>query len=232
MGAGDPETVALIRNPSIDEDLLEALYRRTDIFAQMPEERWWQLVSLSSENERLVTEEHYEDSPDLGFMGIQDAIFALLEIAPVNMRWLWVLYDLLDNLAPQQVATPEKIDHVLARWATLDDRMSDGKVIEGYHTSLSIKDEFRCLVAALYGRGFVKGTFVIHGSPTPKDVALRCAYYGKGNITAKEMTCARDTSVLRLVLWLADLDVHAFLGDLAGDTWKVDLSDRLSPLVV
>ena len=30
----------------------------------------------------------------------------------------------------------------------------------------------------------------------------------------------------RSVLWLADLDVHAFLGDLSGDTWDVDLSDR------
>ena len=27
----------------------------------------------------------------------------------------------------------------------------------------------------------------------------------------------------RSVLWLADLDVHAFLGDLSGDTWDVDL---------
>jgi hypothetical protein len=36
----------------------------------------------------------------------------------------------------------------------------------------------------------------------------------------------------RLVLRLADLDVHAFLGDLAGDTWNVDLNDWLGPLVV
>ena len=109
-------------------------------------------------------------------MGIHNAIFTLLEIAPVNMNWLRDLYHLLDNLAPQRVATPEKIDHVLARWSTLDDRTSDGKVNEGYVTSLPLKDEFRCLVAALYGRG--------HGSPRAKDVALRCAYYGKGDITA------------------------------------------------
>jgi hypothetical protein len=32
----------------------------------------------------------------------------------------------------------------------------------------------------------------------------------------------------RLVLWLADLNIHAFLADLAGDTWKVDLSEVLS----
>jgi hypothetical protein len=145
---------ALMRNPSVDEDLLEALYERSGIFAQMPEERWRELVSLSCENKRLVTEEHYVDSPDLGLMGIQKAIFRLLEIAPVSMEWLWVLYDLLNTLAPEQVATPEKIDHVLARWAALDDRGHDGKAIEGHITSLSIKDEFRCLIAALYARSF------------------------------------------------------------------------------
>jgi hypothetical protein len=143
-----------MRNPSVDEDLLEALYERSGIFAQMPEERWRELVSLSCENKRLVTEEHYVDSPDLGLMGIQKAIFRLLEIAPVSMEWLWVLYDLLNTLAPEQVATPEKIDHVLARWAALDDRGHDGKAIEGHITSLSIKDEFRCLIAALYARSF------------------------------------------------------------------------------
>jgi hypothetical protein len=183
----DAETTALIRNPSIDEELLEALYQRTAMFAQMSEERWCDLVSLSSKNERLITEEEHYDSPDMGFYSIQKAIFLLLEIAPLNMRWLRVLYDLLNKLAPEQVATPEKIDHVLARWATLDDRMSDGKVSEGYHTSLSLKDEFRCLVAALYGRGFVNNASVLHGSPTAKDIALRCAYYGQGDITPKEM---------------------------------------------
>jgi hypothetical protein len=183
----DEEITALIRNPSIAEDLLVALYRHAEIFAQIPEERWWGLVSLSSKNERLVTEHESWDSPDLDFMDIQRAIFTLLEIAPINMRWLHVLYDLLDNLNPQQVATPEKIDHVIARWTTLDDRMSGDKVSEGYFTPLPIKDEFRCLVAALYGRGFVNNAFVVHGSPVAKDIALRCAYYGKGDITAQGM---------------------------------------------
>ena len=219
----DAEMTALIRNPSIDDDLLEALYQRTDGFAQVSEERWCELVSLSSKNERLVTEEHYHDSPDLGFMGIQKAIFGLLEIAPVNMRWLRVLYDLLDKLAPEQVTRPKKIDHVLARWATLDEGMSDGEVSEGYHTSLSLKEEFRCLIAALYGRGspelttedldrVLKSDYAslprsfIHGSPNAKDVALRCAYYGKGDITAKEMKAGykRDKEVFAFAVLLND----------------------------
>jgi hypothetical protein len=51
-------------------------------------------------------------------------------------------------------------------------------------------------------------------------------------MTASAPSSALSYEARRLVLWLADLDVHAFLGDLAGDTWKVDLSDRLGPLVV
>jgi hypothetical protein len=53
----DAETAALIQNPSIDAELLEALYQRTGAFVQMPEERWRVLVSLSTKNERLITEE-------------------------------------------------------------------------------------------------------------------------------------------------------------------------------
>ena len=37
--------------------------------------------------------------------------------------------------------------------------------------------------------------------------------------------------VRRLVLWLTDVAVYAFLGDLAGDTWNLDLNDRLGLLV-
>jgi hypothetical protein len=83
---GDPEITALIRNPSIDAELLKALYERTDRFAQMPDERWCDLVSLSTENARLVTYEDSWDSPDLDHMQIQDAIFKLLEIAPLKMH--------------------------------------------------------------------------------------------------------------------------------------------------
>src|SRR5262245_58280242 len=36
----------------------------------------------------------------------------------------------------------------------------------------------------------------------------------------------------RLVLWFADIDVHTFLGNLAGDTWNVDLNDGPRPLVI
>jgi hypothetical protein len=196
----DGEVVALIRNPSVSDKLLESLYKRTDVFAQMPEERWRQLVALSARNERLVTEYEYHDSPDLEFMHIQDAIFALLEIAPLNMWWLRTLYDLLDHLDFQRTETPDKIDHVLARWATLDDKDSDGKPCEWSFTGLPLKEEFRCLIAAMYGRGFVKSKFVEHGDPAASDIALRCAFYGKGELTASQMKAA----------YKKDKEVYAF----------------------
>jgi hypothetical protein len=216
----DAETKALICNPSLEEDLLVALYRRADMFAQMPEERWQELIRLSAENERLVTE---KESWDPDFRDIQSAIFTLLEIAPVNIQWLWRLYYFLDALAPGHVATPQKIDHVLARWATLDDQHSDGKVIEGRYTPLSIKDEFRCLVAALFGRGWVNGHFVVHGSPGAKDVALRCAYYGKGEITAKGMRDGykRDKEVFAFAVLFNDriYDRPELRKPLQGEFW-------------
>jgi hypothetical protein len=176
----EPETTALIRNPIISDTLLEALYNRTDAFANMPEERWRRLVSISAKNERLVTRYEYADnSPDLGFMRIQRAIFALLETAPVNMLWARVLDDLLDHLDFQQTDNPERIDDVLVRWAQLDDRDKEAKAQEGYFTSLPLKEEFRCLIAAMYGRG--------HGSFSSPDIVLRCAYYGTGELTATQM---------------------------------------------
>jgi hypothetical protein len=101
--------------------------------------------------------------------------------------------------APEGVATPDQIDHVLARWATLD--VSDGKVNEGYHTSLSIKDEFRCLIAALYGRGYSNTT-----DPNAKDVALRCLYYGRGDITANDVKAGykRDKDVFAFAVLFND----------------------------
>jgi hypothetical protein len=63
----------------------------------------------------------------------------------------------------------------------------EGEEMEGSFTHLSVTEELRCHIAALYGRGFANQQSVYFGSPSAKDVALRCAYYGRGNITEREM---------------------------------------------
>ena len=181
------ETLALLRNPSVSEKFLEELYQRAGVFAQIPEERRADLVAYSANNQRLKTRKDTEDMPDMGLYGIHKAIFSMLETAPVERLWLNRLWDFLGHLDFQDVASPERIEHVLFRWAELDDRDSEGKPSEGFRTTLPLKDEFRCEIAALYGRGFEGDHAVQIGSPKAKDVALRCAYYGKGDMTAKEM---------------------------------------------
>lgn len=183
----DNEVAALIQNPKVSDDLLEALYKRQGAFAGMPDERWQQLIDMSASNARLVTEYEYHDMPDMGHYGIHKSIFGLLETAPVNIHWLRTLYHLLDQLDFQQVHAAERIDHVLARWAQLPTSEKKDSLGEGYFTVLPIRDEFRCLIAALYGRGFANKKTILHGDRDAKDVALRCAYYGKGELTAKDM---------------------------------------------
>jgi hypothetical protein len=185
--ASGNELAALIQNPKISDKVLEQLYERKGPFADMPEERWQRLVYMSASNERLATEHEYEDSPDMGHYRIHKAIFGLLETAPVNYHWLRTLYHLLDHLDFKQVCSPERIDQVLARWSTLPARKEKENLLEGYFTTLNVRDEFRCLIAALYGRGFVDKKFVIHGDRDADDVALRCAYYGKRDLTAKDI---------------------------------------------
>jgi hypothetical protein len=198
LAAGeDAEAEALICNPSVSDRLLEELYKRTGAFATLAEERWSSLVYLSRKNKRLVTNEDSDDGPDMGHYGIHHAIFRLLEIAPVEKRWLHHLYALLDQLDFLQVAHPETIETALSRWAQLDDRGHDGKPLEGYFTSLSLKDEFRCLIAALYGRTWSNNKSAVQGSPSSRDVAMRCAYYGNAELSVSAMKAgfARDRGV-------------------------------------
>jgi hypothetical protein len=133
----------------------------------------------------------------MGHYDIHKAIFRLLEIAPVEKHWLHVLYGLLDELYFMQTHSPEAIEPVLTRWAHLDDKGYKDEPIEGYFTEVSLKDEFRCLVASLYGRTYSNNKFTVYGSPTAKDVALRCAYYGNAELTKKEMRAGykRDNDV-------------------------------------
>jgi hypothetical protein len=58
-------------------------------------------------------------------------------------------------------------------------------------TSLEMKDEFRCLIAALYGETFANNKTVVLGTATAPDVALRCAFYGNAELTPREMRKGR-----------------------------------------
>jgi hypothetical protein len=192
------ELEALVSNPTVSDKLLEEIFSLTGLMKRLSEDRRHAAVIYAARNERISTNKEDYDSPDMGHYGIHKAIFRLLEIAPVEPRWFWVVYDLLGRLDPSQVHSPERIDHILERWKALKlSSRKEGEEMEGNFTHLPMTEELRCSIAALYGRGFSNKNLVYFGSPTAKDVALRCAYYGSGDITEKEMKAGykRDKDV-------------------------------------
>ena len=190
---GDGEDLAaLFANRNLADEVLEDLYKNEGLFAPLPDERRRHLVLLSIDNPRLITKEDSDAGPDLGYRGIHKAIITMLESAATTEGWLDTLRQLLDRLDPGDLGSPdEPITSILEQWAQVP-VPEDGTFKDGYYTPLPMRDEFRCLVAAMYGRHYYRGkddkfTSAILGSPDSPDVVLRCAYYGKAQLTEKEM---------------------------------------------
>jgi hypothetical protein len=188
--ADEDEVEALICNPYGNDNLLRTLFERGEPFSEFHEERWRRVILYSCKNSRLVNEKdnEFSDAPDLPHRNIHKAIFNLLKIAPATSVWITPLYALLDSLDPKFCIWTDKIDDVLERRKSVATNDYKGRQETGHFTSAPLRDEFRCLIAALYGEGLrEKEGIVIHGSANASDVALRCAYYGNAELTAKDM---------------------------------------------
>lgn len=205
----EQELEALLSNPAIDPQFLESLYKNEGIAASIPDDRRRRLVHMTAYNPRLVTDESDEHGPDLGYMGIHEAIITMLATAPVTWNWLVTLRSLLEQLDPSNVRWPgEPITPILERWEKLPE--SESKLSrDGYYTALSFRDESLCLIAAMYGRHHARvggSTLVVLGGPDAADVVLRCAYYGKAELTEQDMKAgfARDEDAYVLAVLCND----------------------------
>jgi hypothetical protein len=150
------EAEALLRNPNTSEELMVALYERKDPFSAVSDDRWRDLVSMSAANPRLEAPNDTRDGPDLRYRNIQEAIFHFLAIAPTTPKGLHTAYRLLENLNPQHLHLPKQIDAELSRWANVQVLNYKKEPSEGYFTLLGLVVEFRCMLAALYGRALEK----------------------------------------------------------------------------
>ena len=199
------EAYALVKNPSIHPDTLVSLYERTIPFADLEEITWLSFINASSKNPRLNIDESDCENPDLGHWRIHSAILNLLEIAPLSEECIGLIYNLFNNLNQNQVRQSDNIDSILDRWSVESIKnYKDDEESEGYFTSLSLKEEFRCLIASLFGRiygGTNKGvpitnqkddSFHLLGTRDAEEIALRCIYYGKANMTLPEMEAAYE----------------------------------------
>ncbi len=198
----DDELYVFLSNKKINAKILKAIYERTAPVDTLPEERWLQLVSYTQKNPRLNIEEIHDDGPDMDHYGIHKALFRLLEIAPTEKHWVHTIHWILLTLDPHGVARPEaaRFEQALERWKGIEIKNHKDEIQEGSATSLPFAEEFRCLIAALYGSDEdlrIKDHIV---SPNSEDVAYRCAYYGNASMTPSEIKAASEK----------DKDVFAF----------------------
>jgi uncharacterized protein YjeT (DUF2065 family) len=180
------EMSVLLRNPAVGDKTLSSLYAGTRPFQGLEEDRWARLVELAADNPRIVTDEDDQHGPDWGFWDIHKALFQLVRTAPLTDRWCRALHRTVANIHPPSVAITEDIGPTLERW-DLDLKRYDGDVLEGDYTGLPFAEEFRCMLAAVYGTRFVDSRYVHSGSASSPTLGERCAYYGGAKLTKKEV---------------------------------------------
>src|SRR5882724_584628 len=138
----DIEVRALMANRR-RRHVLRDVFARTGCMEGLSEDRWWRLVQHSAWNDGLNVYERYEDGPDLESVDIHKALFGLLQTAPLDRRWVRVLYDLMMRVNPEHLHTPDSTAAaaaVIERWRGVVVRLEHD---EGHYSDLSIVDEFR-----------------------------------------------------------------------------------------
>ncbi len=193
------EAKTLLTNPAIRESVLLSLYKKSECFDQVAEVDWLAMIYVSSGNERFNTKKDSRDSPDLDLWNIQKAIFGFLETVPVTKHSVHTTRHFLNGLHPEHTTWPTEISHVLKRWGEIEINNYKGDEEEGWVTHLSMKEELRCLIAALYSRRStdVKELPRYFGSADDPDIALRCAFYSGHDLSEKEITAGfeKDSDV-------------------------------------
>ncbi|QKM44059.1 hypothetical protein HI792_15885 [Ralstonia solanacearum] len=189
---GDSDELgALMRNPG-RRNVLVAAYGRQGVFENIPDERWFHLVSNSVDNPGLNVDESNVYGPDFTAWDLQKAIVGLLQTAPVEPRWIYALYSLLLTLNPENARSLESkaaFQELLARWkaARVPKTLDKAVDAEGYYSTNTLVEEFCGVMAALYGHIFENRKFEQVGAFDSEDLVLRCAHYGRGEMSPEQM---------------------------------------------
>ena len=189
---GDWDEIAvLMGNPSA-RSILDSLYNRQSPFDKISDDRCCELVHATIGNPGINTDMGSGSGPDSARWRIHEGIYNLLRTAPIDPKWASCLGELLLKVDPSLVHCPKSDPReVFKRWSELDDDS------EGWATSLSFTEEFRCQIAALYGSKWEDHRSKEVGNPDDADMVIRCAYYGRANMTPLQMKAGhqRDKEV-------------------------------------
>jgi len=192
----ESEIEALFANPKCSDEMLEQLFKGEGPLQKIEEKRRAHLIHVAAKNARINTDESNDGGPDLGYYRIHRAITHCFENVPVTQLWFRVLFQVLLSIDLQQVSPSEDIAATLNRWKDFeiyDGRGEEKKPAEGHFaTGLTIADEFRCILASIFGR--LKDDAASGAARKSDYLPLRCVYYSHANMEINDMKagCERD----------------------------------------
>ncbi|MDH3286577.1 MAG: hypothetical protein OEP48_02460 [Betaproteobacteria bacterium] len=219
--ASSDELLALFTNPAIDEELVEALYKRDKPFSDIAVGKWASMLVYCMDNPRLQLCRYTEEKADVGHYRIHKAIWEFVQNAPFNELIAQIVLNTLVRLNPEQVYLPDSIDAALERWGRPRLRKTSRK--ENTLTGLSRQEELRCVIASLYGK---KEGALSDATESSHDIARRCCYYANARLTDRQIRAGyqRDHAAFLLgavgnVGILLNADKSAVLEQYLRDDW-------------
>jgi hypothetical protein len=185
------ELAALLRNPNIDDDFLASLFDHAKWFANLEESRWRLLIAACTRNPRLSAKEQTTEdgSGDYFFNHVFAAAWRLCAKVPVTVEWAAVLSALLTaTTAAGWSFKQADIPSVIERWRVPEEACGESRRFRGL-PKYGILNEFenvRLQLARLFRPPRLELL------RTDDDIALRCAFYANGCMSADQIAAAFD----------------------------------------
>jgi hypothetical protein len=169
----DTQIYVFLANPAIDHDFLTRLYKRSDFFAQLSDDRWHRLIGAASVNPRLGLQ---YSGPIDGWAEYRHnelckAVWTLADRVPTTANWATTLFLTLERTR-QDSSVFENWDYILQRWRINEEiDYSDLGYLAGYG-----------LVRMALARGAGLSTGCLHD-----DIAVRCHAYRSADLSLDQM---------------------------------------------
>ena len=185
------EAIALFTNIRLDEKLIVALLTNKEPFNDLDDPIRRDLINIVGRNPRWSTRFDGSSIPDLAVYRMYRAAVHMLRNSPVDSDWLRTLYEFVLSISPfEAFATDDSVEDVLERWKGFE--VDSGRQNQGRLTSLSLADEFRCLVAACFPRyreaaknSGSEQRYLYFGNKKSQDPAYRAAYFATCKLSRK-----------------------------------------------
>lgn len=153
---GSDELHSIVTNSGAKK-FLDKLYNAEKPYDNIAEDKYLRAVFWSHRNPAINEDESSVDGPDMDAWGVQKGVKRLMQTLPVTESGIRVAYYILRSIDPRRAGSfDEDPTPMFKRWQALQIGAEFDKYHEGDAPSLNLKDEFLCMLAAVYGWYSVK----------------------------------------------------------------------------